>query len=122
MRRVHAHQGGRSPRLRARSGQPDPRLSSGEEIQSGVPSGRVAARHALAQADRFEPAGERGGEPPLPRNPHLEECSPDRAAPHERDRPAPPPHAPLRPPPSPEPLQPAHPLPSPPPPPSPHLP
>ena len=42
----------RPRRLQARSGQPDPHLPSGAEIQSGAPPRRDARRHPLAQADR----------------------------------------------------------------------
>ena len=49
------------------------------------PDAMRAIRRSL-QADRQRPARERGGQPPVPRDPDLEERRRDRAAPHERGR------------------------------------
>ena len=96
-RRLQPHQRRRRERVQARSGQSDPHLPSRAEIQSGVPSRRDARRHALAQAHRPDAARERGGEPPIPGNPDLEERRRNRAAAHERGRRAGPLRARLRP-------------------------
>ncbi len=85
-RRLQPHQRGRRRGVQARSGQPDPHLPPGAEIQSGASPRRHARRHPLAQADRRQAARERGGEPPVPRDPHLEERRRDRAAQDERGR------------------------------------
>ena len=85
-RRLQPHPGRRPDRVQARSGQPDPHLPSGAEIQSRVPPRRDARHPPFAAPHRQRPARERGGQPPVPRDPDLEERRRDRAAPHERSR------------------------------------
>ena len=59
-RRLQPHRGGRfeAERVRARSSQPDPRVSSRTEIQSRFSSRRHARHPPFAQADRRQAAGQ----------------------------------------------------------------
>ena len=70
----------------ARPGQPDPHLPPRAEAQSRLSPRRDARGDALAQADRPQDAGGRGGQPAVPRNPDLGQRSGNRAAADERGR------------------------------------
>ena len=95
--RPRPHQRHPRRRVRARSGQPHPSLLGGRPLEPGDPSRRDAARHPIAEAHRRRRARRSGGQPAVPRNPHLAPIAGGGAAADERSGRARPLHPRFRP-------------------------